>query len=408
MQNIKKVLIFISGFLISFFVTFCIYFTVHKHITFLLKGNETYTVEVGTTLKDDGLIAKLFNKNLTKKVQVQTDLNLNRLGTYSINYSMNYLGKTYNLKRNVSVIDEEAPTIILNGDEEITLYLNDTYTEQGAHAIDNYDDDLTESILIEGNVDTSREGTYQLNYQVKDSSGNKSSIIRTITVKQRPIVYSYSNTNNHCDLDSSLINYLKEKNYNVSVGYYNLNNGNTCYFQENKSYYGASLIKTLDALYLYDNNLLTADLKPYVEKAISVSDNSAHQYLVKTIGRETLKQYGISLGAPNTLSGKDNYGYTTVLDQMVYMKKLYSMSAIYPDLKQMFINTYWNSLKFNNLDIMHKWGYWETYFHDVGIVLDESPYIIVVLSRYRKSNGEKVVNDISQKVYEYHLQSLSF
>ena len=39
-------------------------------------------------------------------------------------------------------------------------------------ATDNYDGDLTSSIVVSGSVDTSTIGTYTLTYDVSDTSGN--------------------------------------------------------------------------------------------------------------------------------------------------------------------------------------------------------------------------------------------
>ena len=150
--------------------------------------------------------------------------------------------------------------------------------------------------------------------------------------------------------------------------------------------------------------MVTDEIEPYINKAISVSNNNAHHYLVNYIGRENLKQYGQSLGAINTLSGNDNYGNTTVMDQVIYLKKLYELSKNNDKLRSYFINDYVNYLELGNIDIMHKYGFYNQYHHNVGIVLDNSPYIVVILTEYgQNSNKYNIINSISKKVYEYHL-----
>lgn len=379
------------------FTLLIILFIFTNNVKFILIGNDTVDIKLNDNYIEEGYIATLFKWNFNNKVTVYNEIDTTKIGTYYIKYNLSFLGKKYLLERKVNVIDDEASVIKLNGNEEITLYINQKYEEEGATAYDNYDKDITDNIEIENNIDITSAGNYQVIYSVVDSSGNKSSIIRKVIVKENTIIYN--NTNNSND---TIVKYIKENNYDVSIGYYNLVTGEEYYYQENRIYYGASLIKTLDAIYLYDNNLVTEQLKPYIDKAISVSDNNAHYYLINYIGKNNLKNYGINLGAYNTLSGSDNYGNTTVKDQIVYLKKLYEISKDNDELKSYFINDYGNYLKFGNLTVMHKYGYYAQYYHDVGIVLDDNPYIIVILTNHGNSNKDIVINNLSKLIYNYH------
>lgn len=368
-------------------------FILVNNISFQLKGNKNININVYTKYIDEGYTAHIFKKNINNKVKITSTLNTNKIGTYKIKYNLSYLGKNYYLERIIKVTDNEKPKIKLNGEAEITLYTGEKYIEKGAVAYDNYDKDITSKIEIKSNLNTSKTGNYEITYSINDSSGNTNYIIRKIIVKPK-ITYNQNDP---------IIKYIKENNYSISVGYYNLVTGKEYYYQENKIYYGASLIKTLDAIYLYDNNLVTEELKPYINKAISVSNNEAHHFLVNYIGKNNLKNYGINLGAKNTLSGTDNYGNTTVKDQIIYLQKLYSLTKNNEELKSFFINNYVNSLSFNNLTIMHKYGYWNKYFHDVGIVLDDKPYIIVILTNHgNHSNKKQIINELSKIIYNYH------
>ena len=57
----------------------------------------------------------------------------------------------------------------------------------GVKAEDNYDKDITNKVTILGEVDTTKEGTYEVKYDVKDSSNNSAETkVRTYTVKKEP------------------------------------------------------------------------------------------------------------------------------------------------------------------------------------------------------------------------------
>ena len=85
-----------------------------------------------------------------------------------------------------SSVDHEGPTIKLNGDEEIQIEKNSTYTDKGVKSV--YDDtdgkmDI-KVVKIEGKVDTSKIGTYTIEYSAVDSFENKNVVTRKVTVVQ--------------------------------------------------------------------------------------------------------------------------------------------------------------------------------------------------------------------------------
>ena len=373
-------------------------FIFKMNVVFKLKGDNKLYLNLNETYIEYGYIASIFNYDISKKVKIFNNLNTSIVGNYNINYSLKFLWHKYLLRREINVVDNTPPSVELNGDDEIKIYVGDTFIDEGAVAIDNYDKDITDNIIIESNLDTTKEGEYSIVYSAKDSSGNENKVTRKVIVQNKNMVSNYGFE----DINNSIVKYVKEHNYDVSIGYYNLITNKKFLYRENKIYYGASLIKTLDAIYLYDNNLINDSTKSYVEKAISVSDNNAHQYLVNYIGRDNLKNYGINLGAKNTLAGDDNFGNTTVNDQIVYLKKLYNITKNNEELKSFFINDYGNYLKINNLSVMHKYGYYGQYYHDVGIVLDNEPYIIVILTNHGNDNKQEIINNLANLMYKYH------
>jgi len=76
--------------------------------------------------------------------------------------------------------DTVKPVITLNGDQNITISVGKTYTEQGATATD--DRDGTVDVVISGEVDTTTVGTYTRTYTATDSAGNTAVATRVITV----------------------------------------------------------------------------------------------------------------------------------------------------------------------------------------------------------------------------------
>ncbi len=75
------------------------------------------------------------------------------------------------------------PEITLNGEETMLVGLGSEYTEPGATAVDTIDGDITDKLIITGNVNTSEAGTYTITYRVTNSNELISTKTRTVTVE---------------------------------------------------------------------------------------------------------------------------------------------------------------------------------------------------------------------------------
>lgn len=350
-----------------------------------------------------------------------------------------YYNEQPNLKDNitpditVSVIDTIAPEIILIG-EDITINENDEYFEPGYQAIDNIDGDITYKVEVSSNVDNKVSGTYTITYSVSDSAGNETQVTRNVIVKEKVVTTTTKATTttttkvvdnstdskigtkrtfkNTITTDEEINNYIKELNtylskYKISVGYVSLNNDFTYLYNEKKSYFGASLIKTIDAMYVYENNITNSEVIAKVKKLISVSDNSAHAYLKDYIGVDRLKSYSKSIGVTLKNCNDKFYCDTTVIDQLNYLTHLYKLINTLPnghELESYYINNYHNHLSFDkSYTNIHKYGDTSPYFHDVGIFKGDNPYMIVVLTSEKSNKNisyDTLIGNISKKINE--------
>ena len=148
----------------------------------ILNGEEilnlSYTKEyeeIGATATDN------YDGDITDKINIERkEISENQI---EIKYTvLDNAGNTSSKTRIVNFIDDIAPDITLNGKEKISIIRGNSYKEQGAKAVDEKDGDLTEKIQIEGNVDTSKNGTYTITYKVSDSKGNEAVKKRTVSV----------------------------------------------------------------------------------------------------------------------------------------------------------------------------------------------------------------------------------
>ncbi len=112
-------------------------------------------------------------------------VNTSVVGSYPVTYDVSdgNGNAAVEVVRTVDVVDTTLPVISLVGSNPQTIEVGSAYTELGATASDNYDGDLTGSIVIDASaVDTATVGLYWVTYDVTDSNGN-AAVQRTRTVQ---------------------------------------------------------------------------------------------------------------------------------------------------------------------------------------------------------------------------------
>ncbi|GHB72983.1 hypothetical protein GCM10008107_23000 [Psychrosphaera saromensis] len=80
------------------------------------------------------------------------------------------------------IVDTTAPVITLNGDAQVTIGLDSTYSDSGATANDETDGNVDVITTGLDEIDTSVFATYTITYTATDAAGNTASATRTITV----------------------------------------------------------------------------------------------------------------------------------------------------------------------------------------------------------------------------------
>lgn len=139
---------------------------------FTLLGNDPLSIIVGSTYIDAGAIATdSIDGDITNKIVTTGTVNINAIGTYTINYSVkNSLGNQSLVTRTVNVIDNVLPVITFgtNGNstwaksrsttvtKTYALSSSQTYRGSAGSKYNNYPDELIQgtydsAIAISGN-----------------------------------------------------------------------------------------------------------------------------------------------------------------------------------------------------------------------------------------------------------------
>lgn len=177
-------------------------FCFKKNIIFTklkLNGSPIVAINYGEKYIDEGVIATLYNKDVTKFVTVKNNINYDKVGDYEIEYTLKikYINIYKKIVRKVSVVDKVPPELTVDSDETIYVDENGTYVSPTFKAIDNYDKDITDKVKITSDVEVSKIGEYYEIFSVTDSNNNKSTKKIKVIVQERYknnyIVVSISN-----------------------------------------------------------------------------------------------------------------------------------------------------------------------------------------------------------------------
>ncbi len=91
-------------------------------------------------------------------------------------------GNTASHSVSIVINDGVQPTLSLSGTSPMYVKHGSSFKEPGFAALDNKDGNLTERVKVSGSVDTSKNGTYLLEYNVSDDAGNSVKRIRKVVV----------------------------------------------------------------------------------------------------------------------------------------------------------------------------------------------------------------------------------
>jgi hypothetical protein len=155
-----------------------------------LIGDKETRIGINAVFTDPGATAKdLFEGDIQVQATIPIPIDTTAAGDFEIIYTAtDTIGNKAEVKRTIKVLPDTTPPVItLVGESTMTINLGAEYDEDGAIAEDNIDGILTPFLEDSGTVDavdTSKEGTYVITYDVTDSAGNKAvQVTRTVIVK---------------------------------------------------------------------------------------------------------------------------------------------------------------------------------------------------------------------------------
>ena len=354
-----------------------------------LKGNSHVTIQLNQDYKESGAVATVSGIDVSDEIKIKGNVDTNKPGKYKIEYSVKKGLFTEKTTRIIEVVDEEAPTIELKGNKNVTSCPNKEYVEEGYTAVDNYDGDITNKVVVEnvsdginysvtdssnnktivkrdikkedkekptitlvgpstkyvlvnstykeqgvnvkdncdtnitkkvkisGTVDTKKKGTYKINYEITDESGNKASVTRTVIVYEKSNEISGSGTVKTIyltfddgpskSITPGVLKILKEKG--VVATFFVINHSDDLNYLIKQEYTSGHTVALHS--YTHDYKTIYSSSTAYFNDLKKISDK------VKSITGEESKIMRFPGGASNTVSRNYSKGIMTYLTNEV-------------------------------------------------------------------------------------------
>ena len=249
--------------------------------------------------------------------------------------------------------DAVAPVITLNGLSEMNVSIGNAYVEEGYIATDDCDGDITDRVVVEGSVDTTKPGNYSIEYQVKDTYGNVASVTRNVCVAdfEAPVIALKGEKNQYIKIGSEYVesgfsatdNVDGDMSANVEVsgsvdvskiGLYTIS------YKVTDSSGNTTVVKR--EVYVYEKQVQSNTVNPGNKVVYLTFDDGPGPYTEKLLN--ILDKYGVKatffvtgqrLGYKNMIGEAYRRGHTVALHTYSHQYSIYSSEATYyADLKK--------------------------------------------------------------------------
>lgn len=262
--------------------------------------------------------------DLTSQVKIDNQVNVNVIGEYTVKYYLENITKT----RTVTIIPKsnQMTYLILKGSQTIYLKVGEKYQEAGYEVLDTQNNISKDQVIVTGNVDTSKVGTYKLVYSLKRQDGVTISEERTIIVMDTNVSLSYSPTKVtngsvtvNINVTDNYFDYILlpngEKDYKRNTNYLVNENGTykfNVYSKDGTSHTKEIIINNIDKTSPVVSSCTGKINENKTIYTVVTNDQDILKYVYNNQYTTSNKQYTINANVPNAnLVVYDNAGNTT-------------------------------------------------------------------------------------------------
>ncbi len=227
--------------------------------------------------------------------------------------------------------DHESPSIVLNGEDSVVVHLNATYEDEGVKEVkDNHGKIDPSKVKIDtSSVDTSKVGTYEVNFRVYDKNYNTATAKRTVVVaetlsariqRENGIAYTYTGAEaeNYVLFSGMMWRILKlDEDGNIAIITDN-NIANLYYSNYGEDYKDSNVYHWLND-YFYGN--INENSKQYILDATWCYDNQENAGIISTCNSSVKAKVGLLSVSDYEKSKEENRSYLVDNARFILLNK---------------------------------------------------------------------------------------
>src|SRR5574344_8498 len=251
--------------------------------TITLVGNEdTYVCPSKDYIEEGYKAIDNYDGDITDKVN--RIINGNNI-TYAVSDTS---GNDTTVVRNLVYKDITSPEIELVGGD-VTLYVGNTYNEQGYKATDNCLGDITSSVEVSNNINTNIKGSYLVTYKVSDGYNETIktrnvyiiSKNRNVSYERKGVIYLTFDDGPNTTYTPQVVDMLKK--YNVKATFFIVPKGNTTDYLIKREYNEGHTVGIHSSSHIYsvvyaNDDALYRDISIVNEKIKSITGSYSYIY----------------------------------------------------------------------------------------------------------------------------------
>ena len=232
-------------------------------------------------------------------------------------------------------------------------------------------------------------------------------------------------------------------NLDLAISFRDIKNDYVYFLNENKGYYSGCIVKPFSVIYLVQkaragelslNDTLTYmpedkhQFSDYTDKhnfydeipiidliryMFTTSDNTAYFIIMRSYGSSTFNQYfkdkyDITLHFTNKHPFEANYT-TATSDKLLQL--LYELLQVDDEatkvMKEALYNDVENTVSFDNIKLMHKYGEYDVWHNDIGIYEGNGqPYLVSIFTTRALTDYKTMIPKVSKDLYTIYKKNI--
>ena len=244
-------------------------------------------------------------------------------------------------------------------------------------------------------------------------------------------------------LDEEFNNLFKSySNLNLGIAFTDVNNDYTYYLNEKKGYYSGCVVKIFSVIYFVEkarageidlNSTLTykpedkhqfsdmtdqhnfydeIPITTLIRYMLTISDNSAYFIIIHNYGADTFNnyfrdKYGIHLTFTNNHPFISNYTAELGNKSLELLYDVLKVDDEYSKLiREAMSNEVENTLNFDDVKFLHKYGEYDVWHNDIGIYDTDNPYLVTILTTAAYGDYKGLISGVNKDMYTIYKKNL--